>query len=150
MTEIIEKQLKEKIDNLADIYRGLKKLQKFNLKDLKENIENVWSVTFGLVTGAEAILDISQYILAEKGIKAESYGKIPQKLFESKIINKEFSTKLQRMIGFRNRAIHNYPSLDEEQIYDILQKDIEDFKKFLKKVDFYLKKTQYSRHVDKK
>lgn len=138
MTGIIKKQLKEKINNLLGIYRGLKKLQKFNLKDLKKNIENVWSVTFGLVAGVEAILDISQYILAEKGMRVESYGKIPEKLFQSKIINKEFSTRLQKMVGFRNRAIHNYPSLDEEQLYEILQKDVEDFKEFLKIINSYL------------
>ena len=82
MTEIIKKQLKEKIDNLFKIYQGLKNLQRFTLKDLKENIENVWSVTFGLVAGIEAILDISQYVLADKRIKIESYGKIPEKLQE--------------------------------------------------------------------
>lgn len=119
MTEIIRKQLQEKIDNLLEIYQGLKKLQRLTLKDLKENLENVWSVTFGLVAGIEAMLDISQYILADKGIKIESYGKIPEKLFEAGIIEKDFSEKMQKMTGFRNRAIHNYPSLDEEQLYEI-------------------------------
>ena len=139
MTEIIKKQLQEKTNNLLEIYQGLKKLQKFTLRDLKENIENVWSVTFGLVAGIEAILDISQYLLADRRIKIESYGKIPEKLFEAKIIDQDFSEKMQKMVGFRNRAIHNYPSLDEKQLYEILQKDIEDFKEFLKIVRNYLK-----------
>ncbi len=109
-------------------------------KDLKENIENVWSVTFGLVAGIEAVLDISQYILADKGIKIESYGKIPEKLFEANIIDKNFSEKMQKMVGFRNRAIHNYPSLDEKQLYEILQKDIEDFKELLEIIRGYLER----------
>ncbi len=140
MTGIIKKQLQEKINNLLEIYQGLKKLQRFTLKDLKENIENVWSVTFGLVAGIEAVLDISQYILADKGIKIESYGKIPEKLFAAKIIDKNFSEKMQKMVGFRNRAIHNYPSLDEKQLYEILQKDIEDFKELLEIMRGYLKR----------
>jgi len=139
VTEIIKKQLQEKINNLLEIYQGLKKLQKFGLKDLKENIENVWSVTFGLVAAIEAVLDISQYILADKGIKVESYGKIPTKLLETGIIDKDFLEKMQKIVGFRNRAIHNYPSLEEEQLYEILQKDIEDFKEFLKIIKDYLK-----------
>lgn len=137
MTEIIKKQLQEKVDNLLEIYQGLKKLQRFTLKDLKENIENVWSVTFGLVAGIETILDISQFILADKGIKIESYGKIPQKLFEAKMIDKNFSEKIKKMVGFRNRAIHNYPSLDEEQLYKVLQEDIDDFKEFLETAKEY-------------
>ena len=107
---------------------------------MKENIENVWSVTFGLVAGIEAVLDISQYILADKGIKVESYGKIPSKLLEAGIIDKNFPEKMQKMIGFRNRAIHNYPSLEEQQLYEILQKDIDDFKEFLGIVNSYTKK----------
>lgn len=140
MTEIIKKQLQEKIDNLLEIYQGLKKLQRFTLKDLKTNIESVWSVSFGLVAAIEAVLDISQYILADKGIKIESYGKIPEKLYMAEIINKNFLEKMQKMIGFRNRAIYNYPSLDEEQLYEILQKDSDDFKKFLEITNQYLKK----------
>ncbi len=139
MTKIIKEQLQDKINNLFKIYQGLKKLQRLSLDDLKNNIENVWATTFGLVAGIEAILDIGQYILADKGIKVESYGKIPVKLFEAKIINKEFSEKIQKMIGFRNRAIHNYPSLDEKQVYEILQNDTEDFKEFLEIANKYTK-----------
>ncbi|MBU4368380.1 hypothetical protein KJ575_01545 [Patescibacteria group bacterium] len=51
-------------------------------------------MTFGLVAGIEAVLDISQYILADKGIKIESYGKIPEKLFEAEIIEKDFLEKM--------------------------------------------------------
>jgi uncharacterized protein YutE (UPF0331/DUF86 family) len=139
MTEIIKRRLQEKVDNLLEIYQGLKKLQRFTLDDLKKNIENVWSVTFGLVAGIEAILDISQYTLADKGVKIESYGQIPSKLFEAGLIDRDFSDKMQKMIGFRNRAIHNYPSLEEEQLHEMLQKDIEDFKEFLEIVRNYLK-----------
>ena len=110
MTEIIKKQLQEKINNLLEIYKGLKKLQRLTLKDLKENIENVWSVTFGLVAGIEAVLDISQYILADKGIKVESYGKIPSKLLEAGIIDKNFPEKMQKMDkGKRNKKGRLYP-----------------------------------------
>ena len=48
---------------------------------------------------------------------------------------------MQKIVGFRNRAIHNYPSLEERQLYEILQKDIDDFKEFLKIVSPYLKET---------
>ncbi len=140
MIEIIKKKIEDKKDNLLKIYQGLKKLQRLKLNELKENLENLWAVSFGLVAGIEAMLDISQYILAEKKVKIESYGKIPEKLYEKKIIDGQFRDKMIRMIGFRNRAIHNYPSLDEEQIYHILKIDINDFKEFLKIMEKYSKK----------
>lgn len=138
MSPILRKQLKNKIDNLASIYQGLKRLQRLTLQDLEDNIENIWSVTFGIVAAVEAIMDIGQYILSEKGLKVESYGQIPEKLLQAKIINRDFSTKLTQMIGFRNRAIHNYPSLDEKQLYNILQEGINDFKQFLKLAKKYI------------
>lgn len=132
MTKFLREKLEEKKKNLLEIYKGLEQLQKLKINDLRENIANVWAVAFGLVAGIEAVLDISQYLLSAKSIKAESYSQIPEKLKEAKIINEKFAEKLQKMLGFRNRAIHNYPSLDLEELFRVLQKDIKDFKEFLK------------------
>ncbi len=108
MSPYIKEQLQEKIANLSKIYNGLQKLQHLSLEDIKRNLENFWAVSFGLVAGVEAVLDISQYILASKDIKTESYGSIPDKLEEAKVINVEMRKALGNMLGFRNRAIHNY------------------------------------------
>lgn len=135
MIKITKEKIEDKKNNLLKIYQGLEKLQRLNLKELKENIENLWAVTFGLTAGIEEVLDISQFILVEKGVKIESYGEIPGKLFENRVINDKFKNKMSRMLGFRNRAIHNYPSLNEREVYNILQKDIEDFKEFLKIIE---------------
>ncbi len=140
MTEIIKKQLRGKIDTLLEIHQGLKNLQRLTLGDLSKNIGNVWAVTFGLIAGIEAVLDISQYLLSDQDIKIDSYGSVPGKLEEAGIIDKNFSKKMRIMIGFRNRAIHNYPSLDKKQLYKILQEDVDDFKKFLEIAKSYLKK----------
>jgi len=131
MTELIEQKLREKQDNLLQIYEGLKNLQKLPREKLDENIEHLWAVTFGLIAGIEAAMDIAQFILAGKGKKAESYGSLPDKLFEVKMVDKEFADQFRKMIGFRNRAIHNYPSLDSSEVYNILQNSLDDFRKFL-------------------
>lgn len=131
MTELVEKKLKEKQDNLMQIYEGLKKLKGLPKEKLNENIENLWAVTFGLIAGIEAAMDISQFILADKGKKAESYGSLPDKMLEAGVIDENFAGNFRKMIGFRNRAIHNYPSLDSGEVYDILQNNIDDFKNFL-------------------
>src|SRR3989339_486307 len=109
MTQIIKDKLQSKLDNLKNIYDGLKNLQILKLSDLENNLNNVWAVSFGLVAGIEAVLDISQYLLANKGIKIESYGEVPQALLKAGIIKAEMSNNLRQMIGFRNRLIHNYP-----------------------------------------
>ena len=52
MTQIVKKSLNDKINNLLEIYQGLKKLQRLKLSDF-ENLENVWAVSFGLVAGID-------------------------------------------------------------------------------------------------
>lgn len=79
MTERIKEQLTDKIKNFKDIYKGLKSLQELTIDDIRDNLVNIWAVSFGLIAGIEAVLDISQYLLAEKSIKFESYGQIPKK-----------------------------------------------------------------------
>jgi len=71
--------------------------------------------------------------MSMKNIDFERY---LQSILKSKT-QKTMTEIMQKMIGFRNRAIHNYPSLDEEQLYKILQEDIEDFKEFLELIKSY-------------
>ncbi len=129
---MVQKKLKEKQDNLLETYKGLKNLQRLSQKDLAGNIEYLWAVAFGLVAAIEAAVDIAQYIAASHGKKAESYGNLPDKMLELGIIDSDFAKRFRKMIGFRNRAIHNYPSLDTDEVYSILQNDIDDFKEFLR------------------
>lgn len=138
MTAFIKEQLKYKVDNLLETYSGLKKLQKLSAANLSQNIENLWAVSYGLVVAIEVTLDIGQYILASKNIKSESYAQIIPKMAEHKILPKKFADKIAKMVNFRNRAIHNYPALDESVVFDILQNDIDDFKKFLRYIKKYL------------
>ena len=63
MTELIEKKLREKQDNLLQIYEGLKNLQSLSQEKINENIEHLWAVSFGLIAGIEAAMDIAQFIL---------------------------------------------------------------------------------------
>lgn len=132
MTELVREKLKEKQSNLLETYKGLKNLQRLSQKDLAGNIEYLWAVAFGLVAAIEATMDIAQYIIASRGKKAESYGNLPDKMLELGIIDSDFAKKFRKMIGFRNRAIHNYPSLDTNEVCSILQNDIDDFKEFLR------------------
>lgn len=45
---------------------------------------------------------------------------------------RRLTLKLMDMVKFRNRLVHIYWNLDDELVYDILNQDIKDIKKFLK------------------
>lgn len=60
-------------------------------------------------------------------------------LFENDWIDSETAERMQKMVGFRNIAIHDYRDIDLEILKSILTKNLSDFEKFylqiLKKLD---------------
>ncbi|MCK4554187.1 DUF86 domain-containing protein [Candidatus Parcubacteria bacterium] len=135
MTKILKEKLEEKKNKLLETCNVLVKLQKLSLKDIKDEKENFWAVSYGLVIAIEAILDIGQYILSDKGIKAEGYNKIVPLLAQEKILPQKYAEKIKGMVNFRNIAIHAYPGLSETLVYRFLQENLGDFKDFLKYVE---------------
>jgi len=54
-------------------------------------------------------------------------------LYETNFFDEEFTERLEMMARFRNRLVHIYWDVDDEVVYQILQKDIEDLELFLQK-----------------
>ena len=51
-------------------------------------------------------------------------------LVNNKMISQELGTRMEKMVGFRNIAVHEYQALDLEVLKSILKnnlKDVEDF-----------------------
>ena len=135
MTKFLKEKLEEKKNKLLETYNILLKLQKLPLEEIKNEKEKFWAVSYGLVIAIEAILDIGQYILSDRGVKAESYSKIVPLLAQEKVLSKKYAEKINGMVNFRNIAIHAYPGLSEDLVYKFLQENIGDFKDFLKYIE---------------
>lgn len=52
-------------------------------------------------------------------------------LAENHVITKDQSVRLVQMVKFRNRIVHIYQGVNDNQVYEILQKDLEDFTTFV-------------------
>lgn len=84
----------------------------------------------------EGVFHISSHILSRiPGAEAAEYKEIARKLGEYKIIDKNFAeTRLSEMAGYRNRLVHFYAEISPEEIYDIINHNLNDFDIFLKAV----------------
>jgi len=51
-------------------------------------------------------------------------------LGEAGAFEKSFANRLEDMVKFRNRLVHIYREVDEEQIWEIITKDIGDIEEF--------------------
>lgn len=89
------------------------------------------SIVLNLQRAIEATIDLAMHVVSDKKIG------IPQNssdafmlLSENNIIDNELFLKLQRMIGFRNIAVHEYQQLDSKVIIKIINNNLTEFNKF--------------------
>lgn len=88
----------------------------------------------------EAIFDVGRHILARTGgtdVAAE-YKAIARGLGLKKVVDEKLSESLVQMAGYRNRMVHLYHLINDEEIYSILQDDLDDLKEFVRQISRYL------------
>lgn len=91
----------------------------------------------------EALLDISRHILAKKGFgRPEDYKSIITSLGQHKVLPPQFADRIQGMAGYRNRLVHGYAQVTEEEIHEIINEKLDDFQSF---ADYILKYIKVSR-----
>jgi len=90
----------------------------------------------------EAVFDIGRHIVAKNGgtEMATEYKAIARGLSEKKIISNDLAKSLAEMAGYRNRLVHLYHMIDNEELYGILHNDLGDIKVFLVEINDYINK----------
>ena len=68
----------------------------------------------------------------------EDYGDTFRVMNEEGALEKDFSDELVNMAKFRNRLVHIYLEVENEQVYEILQDRLDDFKKFIDAISNFL------------
>ena len=87
---------------------------------------------------------ISLYQFERPVSTPETYADIFREMESLGIIDSAFCERLVRMAKFRNRLVHLYWDIDEEQVFQFLQENLEDFRVFREKVIEYLSRQKAS------
>lgn len=89
------------------------------------------SIILNLQRACQAAIDLAMH-----AVRAQRLG-VPQAsreaftlLAEAGHLPGDLSTRLERMVGFRNIAIHNYRALDLEIVQSIITQHLPDFERF--------------------
>jgi len=92
-------------------------------------------ILMNLQRSVKICVDIAAYILANSNIPPPMSMKDAfYQLNMLEIISKETSEKMQRSVGFRNIAIHEYDEIKWDVVYSILRHHMDDFKLFAKEI----------------
>lgn len=110
----------------------------------KTNLENFTrqdSIVLNIQRACELSIDIGNYIISKGGFRTP---KVSRDVFEilkdNVVIDEELSINLQRMVGFRNIAVHDYQQINISILESIINSNLDDFRKFIYAVLEYMKK----------
>ena len=127
---------------IGEINSSLHKLNRYS--QLKEDefladVDKVDSAKYNLIVAIEGAIDICNYIVARAGGRApHDHADCFAILGELDILSPEFVDRLKSMAKFRNLLVHLYWKVDNKKVYQIIQKDIQDIKEYIKKIENFL------------
>ena len=125
--------LQSRISYVEESLQSLERFQGISYDIFHSNPDNFRIAFFDLHRALEAVMDIGSHLLSRiPGARPSSYKDIPRLLEKHKIIPADFAdNKLTRMAGYRNRMVHFYGEITEEEIFKIIQEELDDFYTFL-------------------
>ena len=101
--------------------------------------DRIGSTKYNFIVAIESAIDICNHIISQNGYRApEDYADTFQVLGEQGAFDKDFTKGLKNMAKFRNRLIHLYWEVDDEQVHEFLQTRLDDFKTFLDNIAVFL------------
>jgi uncharacterized protein YutE (UPF0331/DUF86 family) len=117
----------------------LKTLRSLNKESFMGDPDKIGSTKYHFIVSIESAIDISNHIISQNGYRTpEDYADTFQVLAEKSAFDNRFASTLKEMSKFRNRLVHLYWEIDDEQVYEILQSRLEDFKIFLDNIAAFL------------
>ncbi|MEW5961255.1 MAG: DUF86 domain-containing protein [Chloroflexota bacterium] len=120
---------------IAIIEENLTKLEQIpqaNFDEFIADFRNVESTKHLLQTAIEAMVDICSHCAARLRLHTPENGtKLVHALAKANLIPSEHVPIYAQMIRFRNLVVHLYTEVDDQQIYDILQHHLNDFRLFI-------------------
>ena len=133
-----------RIDAIRTALAHLQELSALPQEEFLRDYKNPASAETFLRHCLEATFDIGRHILAKTGKVrlTHEYKDIARGLGKSGVLSQTLIDKLVEMAGYRNRIVHFYHEITDEELYQILQTDLKDFKHFLEEIGQFLEKQQ--------
>ena len=132
------------LDRICIIENSLKKLadlKSLSLNTFKEG-ETYAIAEHYLRYALEASFDICAHVLSRiPGARVEEYKQMAVEMGRQNIVPVDFAEEnLYKMAGYRNRLTHFYFEITPEEMHQIIQSNLGDFKNLLKHIKKVLKK----------
>jgi uncharacterized protein YutE (UPF0331/DUF86 family) len=134
--QLVDKSLiLRKIERIDAYLKHVRQKRDPGFEVFRKDIDLQSIVLFNLIQSIQASVDIGAHIISDSewGVPG-SQADIFEILAQHKIISKQLSQRMIKMVGFRNRIVHEYEKIDLRIVHDVWQKNSRDVDKFCKSV----------------
>lgn len=108
---------------------------------LQADIDLLFSVEHRLHTAIEAVINISEHIVAGLNLGHVDHAKDTIKILaQAGIISKDLAERLGKAADMRNILVHQYFDIDVKKIADATTKDLKDLREFARSINEFLEK----------
>lgn len=124
--------IKQRLNQLSTSLKKIERFKEISFEEFLEDdiIQDV--VEYNLFIAINMMVDIATHIVVDNNIgNPETLGEAFAILNKEKYISDEETKIYRNMVGLRNILSHEYLKIDKKIIYDILQKNLSDIKKFI-------------------
>ena len=138
---MVDKELlSRKLSQLREYLVALRKAEDITWKKYEEDLRARAFVERYLQLCIEKVIDIGNHFVSfHRWREPEGYRGIFQILHENGVIPNKHLTAFQNMAAFRNMLVHRYEKTDNEVIFGIFKKRLDDFDLFISLVTKWIK-----------
>ena len=130
---VAEDKILQKFIEVDEYLSFLNKISKSSEKDFLKDKILIGSAKYYLQVSIECCLDAVNHIIASERFRApKDYADSFSILEENGILESSLVINLRQMAKSRNRLVHLYGEIDDKFVYEFIQTDIEDIRKFQK------------------
>ncbi|MBU1102497.1 DUF86 domain-containing protein [Patescibacteria group bacterium] len=133
--EIDKEKIKQRISEISDALAEIRRLSALPDAEFWSKKENMAAVKYYLLQAIEAVGSICVHIAAKKFNKGVSaFGECFEVLEKEGLLAEDLAERLRKMVKFRNKLMHHYWEVDDENILQYARSELEDFNEFLKTI----------------
>ena len=101
------------------------------MEELETNFTKQGSIILNLERMIQACIDVGAHVIKVKELgHVSSYRNTSSVLAKESLLEEELSISLQKMVGFRNIAVHEYQALDMAIVQSIIDYNLDEIEAF--------------------
>jgi len=128
--------IENKISYLKKYLAILGGYRQYTREQIEKDVDIKGMVERYLYLAAQSAIDLAEAVLSFKNLrKPTTLGETFTILEESGIIDKDLTTKMKNMVGFRNILARDYAEINYDIVYDILQNRLFDIERFIQQIE---------------